>query len=654
MKYQNLTHYQTGVAVPLFSLNSIESCGCGEFADLKEFGLWAKDCGLDLIQLLPVNDSGEESSPYGARSAFALHPMYIRLQNVPGAEAYLHDIRQAAQKLNTPNRVQYPEVIRFKKKILRLIYTTHRDAIKKDKSLHNWINNNSWVKTYSVYCHLKEVYHEQSWTTWPKYQKPGHAQIDSLWARYYDQTLFHCYVQKLAEDQFLEAIASLEQNGIRLKGDIPILINEDSADVWSERRYFNRNLRAGAPPDMFSYTGQNWGFPCYDWKTLKRDNYSWWKDRLKQSSKFYHAFRIDHVLGFFRIWSISAHDHTGISGAFQPQRPIQTSDLVQAGIPLTTIQYLKTPSYERQWLESLSLNSNHIKSYFQPFENQRYKLNPDLVGEHSIYSLSESPELKESLLRVLRNRVFLASQNSDEYIPYWYWYQSPVFYSLPVHEQNALRNVIGQYEIAQNDLWKVNGNKLLAVLKEATDMLVCAEDLGAIPACVPEVLESLNILSLKIERWAREWHEHNQPYTKSYPFLSVCTSSCHDSSTLLGHWEESDFDRKFYREQTGIRIQDPARYPDVAYQVLKRLVKSDSLFCIIPLQDFLALSPLHLNANPTQDRINIPGTMGPHNWTWRSKSLTQRLREDQILCGQIRQLSIKRKSRFLKTGESPV
>jgi 4-alpha-glucanotransferase len=278
MHYGEISSYQTGVVVPLFSLRSKESIGIGEFLDLIPFGEWAKKCGLDLIQLLPVNDTGEESSPYSARSAFALNPVYIRLQEIKGAEEILGDkpAEENKQFAKQP-RIPYIEVVRYKRHALRMIFDKTRREILANEHFGKWLSQNAWVHPYAEFCALKTQNNEASWKEWQKKDKVKESDI-----------IFQKWMQWVAEEQFLKAVHKLNKLGIRLKGDIPILINEDSADVWHYPQFFNLENRAGAPPDMFCYTGQNWAFPTYKWENLEMENFGWWRARIRQAAKFYH------------------------------------------------------------------------------------------------------------------------------------------------------------------------------------------------------------------------------------------------------------------------------------------------------------------------------------------------------------------------------
>lgn len=652
MRYGDISFFQTGVALPLFSLRSENSIGIGEFLDLIPFAKWAHTCNLNLIQILPVNDTGEESSPYSARSAFALNPVYINLQVIDGSSEYALEISETQKRYAENTRVAYREIALWKRSVLRKIFEDSYSSLEKNEALLKWIEVNAWLKPYAVYCVLKAKNKEASWRFWKSNQDPTPAFIEMFWNKNKKEVLFQAWMQFVAEAQFRLAALEISKLDIRLKGDIPILINEDSADVWCDRNFFSLDDRAGAPPDMFSYAGQNWGFPTYRWDEIAKDDYRWWRNRLAQASKFYHAYRIDHVLGFFRIWSVPQKEVTGILGYFNPSIPISFQVLEASGFKRETIEYLTRPNYSKDQLwEFFGENTDKVISLCfteLSLSPGRYRLCSDFESEKAILALNEERSIKDALLKVYWNRVFLPGFSSENFFPYWYWYEQPVLFTLPQSEQEKLKSIIRENASAQEVLWEENALRLLGNFVSETDMLVCAEDLGAVPRSVPSVLSKLNIFSLRVERWARNWDAPYSPYyeMEDYPRMSVCTASTHDSSTLLGLWKEKDFDRGFYWQHAHLPGDPPEDLkPSHVKDILRNLFKSNSLFCIPVIQDLLALSSLWIPENPDEERVNIPGTIGSHNWSYRLPCTIDELLNASSLNAQIRSLVDERKNR---------
>jgi len=405
---------------------------------------------------------------------------------------------------------------------------------------------------------------------------------------------------------------------------------------------------------MFCYSGQNWAFPTYKWDNLEKENFSWWKARIKQAEKFYHAYRIDHVLGFFRIWVVPEREYTGILGNFIPSIPIYMNDLLQAGIPKETVHYLTSPNFGEEQLNDWFGNYTEEakRKYFAPLQGSpgRYVLCDEYRCERVIMALEEEQFIKDALLNVYWDRIFTPSSTDEILWPYWYWYNAPVLHTLPEHEINIIRDVIKSNEAKQEDLWSKNGRKLLNVLAKEADMLVCAEDLGAVPKCVPGVLEDLNILALRVERWTRDWKREGSPYVplSEYPRLSVCTTSNHDSSTILGSWHEHDFDKDFYWKYMGQSGNAPAVLSAGHVKlIIENVFKTNSLLTIVPLQDFMALSQKFIPENPDEDRVNVPGTIGPQNWSWKMPCLLEDLLKEDELNSKIAELARVRKERNL-------
>ncbi|MBR2074185.1 MAG: 4-alpha-glucanotransferase, partial [Fibrobacter sp.] len=332
--------------------------------------------------------------------------------------------------------------------------------------------------------------------------------------------------------------------------------------------------------------------------------------------------------------------------------PLTLERLQAAGFKQESLEYLRKPNYSvdqlRQFLEGDTERLLPVCFKTLYGTTDRYILKDEFLSEKAILGLSEPQEIKDKLLKVYWNRVFVPTGDEHTFYPYWYWYNAPVLFTLPEYEQQKLHEIIGENEAAQNALWEANATKLLSVLAKETDMLVCAEDLGSVPRCVPAVLKKLNILSLRIERWARNWDAPYSPYyaMEEYPRLSVCTTSCHDTSTLRGLWKEPDFDRAFYWSHAGLPGNAPEELtPTVVRNILAHVFSANSLLCILPVQDYFALSPALSECAPEEERVNIPGTVGGKNWTYRLPCSVEDLAKNNFLCSEIRKLVDARKRR---------
>ncbi len=309
-----------GFVIPLFSLHSAKSCGIGEYTDLFPLIEWCHSVGFDIIQFLPLNDTGLGTSPYSALSAFALHPIYLGLASLPYLEHSVELQEELKNLQNQPHqfRVNYPEVWKNKKRFLRQYAQELGSRIFETQSYQEFCDQSSWLKVFAVFKTLKTVYEWKSWEEWPtELHHPNPLLIDQLCEKYKDEVSLHSLIQYLCHQQLHAAKTHADTHQVKLMGDIPILICRDSADVWFHRDLFDLNYSAGAPPDYFNSEGQNWGFPLYNWKRISELNFSWWIERLQIASNYYHLYRIDHIVGFFRIWAID-HGKTGKEGVFMP------------------------------------------------------------------------------------------------------------------------------------------------------------------------------------------------------------------------------------------------------------------------------------------------------------------------------------------------
>ncbi|MDR2923262.1 MAG: 4-alpha-glucanotransferase, partial [Treponema sp.] len=351
MEKQTTSKRLLGVVTPVGALRSKDSMGVGEFPDLADFAHVCKKMKLGLIQLLPVNDTGYESSPYSSLTAFGLHPLYLRIEDMeeykdasPQVKTMIADARQ---KFGNAPRFSHYQILKAKMEILQELYASHKSEIiqKTEGGLAAWIDQNSWVREYAVYRRLKEENNGKSWKEWPDHHTVSTADIEALWndEKLREQHLFWAWLQEALDKQFSKAAKEISASGIVLEGDLPILMNEDSCDVWAHPEYFNQELSAGAPPDMYSPEGQNWGFPIYNWEAQEKDNYAWWRRRLSVAGKYYQAYRIDHVLGFFRIWASSRRDYSSTLGRYIPYTPITSGDLKNLGFDKGRIRWISQP-----------------------------------------------------------------------------------------------------------------------------------------------------------------------------------------------------------------------------------------------------------------------------------------------------------------------
>jgi 4-alpha-glucanotransferase len=402
---------------------------------------------------------------------------------------------------------------------------------------------------------------------------------------------------------------------------------------------------------MFSPDGQNWGFPVYDWESLGREGYRWWKDRLRQAGKFFHAFRIDHVLGFFRIWRIPQGEVTGLLGRFSPSSGLARTELEAMGFDKGRLQWLSVPHGSGAEIASAHVAGTYLKRIGS---EDLYNLAPEYDSESALRALDEPAAVKSFLLSLHSNRTLLAD-GPEMYYPAWYLETKKGFQSLSGDEKKSLKDLVGRRRRESEEGWERTGRTLLSVIKDATDMLVCAEDLGDVPRCVPRVLDGLGILGLRIVRWAREYEKtppgRQAPFTppSRYPLLSVCTPSVHDTSTIRGWWEEDPVERELFFDSLGENGACPARMtPELLEKIMGHCGRARSLLCMFQVQDLLDLDEPLWDPDPKAGRVNVPGTVNEENWTWRMPLAVEELSQRSALGVKIRALTSARKKRPLE------
>jgi len=653
-----------GAAIPVGALRTKNGIGVGEFYDLCDFAVLCKKMKVGLIQILPVNDTGFESSPYASLSAFALHPLYLRIEELDEFNktdtSIKKMIKAAKEKFESKSRFSHYLVLKEKINIFRIIYKNNKTDIDKDAkngTLAEWIKQNLWVKEYAVYRRLKEFNEEKSWREWKEYRNASAADIEKLWndAGLWEEHIFWVWLQMALDKQFSAVAGKLEEAGIVLEGDLPIMMNEDSCDVWAHPELFNKELSAGAPPDMYSPDGQNWGFPIYNWDNHEKDNFAWWRKRLAVAEKYYGAYRIDHVLGFFRIWASSPIDYSSALGRFVPNMPITSGDLKKLGFDKSRARWVSKPhiptgeiwdALKNNW-GSPCTNEDVAPEATKIFSKALERVNSEELwlfkksvrGEKDIDALELHPAARNYLLAKWKDRLFLEYEKG-KYSPVWLYKKTTAYLSLNQAEKKALEDLLEKRNKKSEKIWKDLGLKLLSVLVESSKILPCAEDLGAVPDCVPKVLLKLKILGLRVVRWLTDLKAEGEPFIsfEKYPQLSVCTPAVHDTSTVREWWEK-EADQKKFSGFLGVPSLPKIYNPGTAKIILSRSASARSRFRVFQIQDILHLSNNWYSGNPADERINVPGTVSDFNWTYRLPAPIHELAKDKELILAVKEIS---------------
>lgn len=626
----------SGVCVPVSALRTKETAGWGEFECLVQLGQWTRKCGLQVVQILPINDTGGDPSPYMARSSLALNPVYTNVRDVlefEGIEAArTTEYVQFVKDIKAAESPSYSFVLEKKLAFLRQFYTSH--ILEESPKLQAWIKKNAWIRPYAVFCVLKDTYNHVAWHTWPELENPNKASVKNFWTNNQKPCLFYAWLQYHLDRQLSAVVKKLDAMGVALKGDMPIMLDKESVDVWYHRSLFHLDRSAGAPPDQFSREGQLWGFPCHNWQAHQDDNFTWWKTRLASIDRYFKYVRLDHILGFFRIWTIPQEYLRGSFGYFAPSAAIQEQDLIDLGFNQEMQTWLTFPHIRlEQAKELFGPRFARVREYFDELDNgMLLRLKSALLADTAISGLDLSDTLKRNLLEVSHNRCLL--KVGEDYHALWYYRDSLAYNGISSQDREKLEQLLERKRQENNSIWENQARLTLGILSSHTKAIICAEDVGAIPESLPRVLTDLKIMRLNVARWSRYWNEAGMPWMKpnQYPELSVATLSVHDSSTQREWWETENDDKPGFLDSLKLprELANEPYNVELALAVVHTfLINANSRLVILSIQDYLSLCEQYREVDAAQERINIPGSVAPLNWHYKVKPPLEELLSDK-------------------------
>ena len=548
-----------GTVVPVFSLRSEGSFGVGDFGDLKLMIEWCDKTCQRILQVLPINDTTithtwQDSYPYNSISIYALHPQYCDLRQLPSIkdEVKRQEMEARRQELNALPQIDYEQMMTAKMEYLRIVFAQEWSAVQRRDGYKKFFEQNKeWLVPYAAFCYYRDIYGTAEFGKWPVGATLSATQKSTFKGK--KELQFWYYVQYNLDLQMRAAHAYARAHRVILKGDIPIGISRDGVEAWVEPKYFNLNGQAGAPPDPFSADGQNWGFPTYNWDEMLKDGCQWWVRRFRKMAEYFDAYRIDHVLGFFRIWEIPVPEKSGLMGQFAPALGMSRDEIEGYGVLFNEGLFLVDHKRSDRWHPRIAVQ--YQEAYAQLSEEQKHNFNR------------------------LYNDYFYRRNNQ-------FWYQEAM--------------------------------KKLPRLTQATRMLVCAEDLGMVPDCVPWVMNELRILSLEIQSMPKD-SKYRFGRLSHNPYRSVCTISTHDMPTLRQWWDEDpERTQDYYGASTLHRSGDaPHPLPGwLAKDIVSRHLTSPSMLCLLSLQDWLSIDEKLRLPDPNAERINIPANPR-HYWRYR-------------------------------------
>lgn len=634
-----------GSVIPVFSLRSEKSFGVGDLGDLHMLVDWVKKTNQHIIQVLPMNDTRTtgtwmDSYPYSAISTYALHPMYISISLLGDLNnpARMDFYKRKQEELNELNAVDYEAVVKYKTDYCREYFLQEGQSILSSAEFKDFFSqNDSWLMPYAAYCYFKEQYGTSDFTCWKDHSVFDKSAVRSLCAvnsKAYPEISFSYFLQFILHTQFKEVSEYARKNGVVLKGDLPIGVNRTSIEAWTEPRYFNMNGQAGAPPDDFSVTGQNWQFPTYNWNAMEKDDFDWWKRRFRKLSDYFDCFRIDHILGFFRIWEVPQEYVQGLCGHFNPALPFTKGELEQYGLIFNESRFT-TPHINRRYLPELfGEHADEVEgTYLAQSSSNHFVLKSFCDSQRKIEHLFAgktdpvSQQIKNGLFTIANEVLFLRDpREKEKYHPRISASQSYIYRELNTTDRYAFDQLYWHFFYHRhNEFWKAQAFKHLTPLVSCTDMLVCGEDLGMIPDSVPDVMNKLQIFSLEIERMPKTaQREFSDMF--NLPYHSVCTTSTHDMTPLRNWWKEDrEKIQRYYNNVLLYKGEAPEECSaEIASQIVANHLATRSMLTIIPLQDWFAMDDAIKRKDIESERINVPANP-MHYWRYRMHVTLEKL-----------------------------
>lgn len=630
-----------GVAIPVFSLRSAEGCGVGEFADLKAMGDWAASTGMKMLQILPINDTTSsrtwtDSYPYSAISVFALHPLYLRLDEMSYPLPDGTSIAMEKLRLNALKQVDYEAVMDVKWRVSREIFDASHDAILRDKAFLAFLKRNrDWVIDYAVFSVKRDEHGTADFSEWGEWAQHEAAKAEALSIS--TDVMYYVWLQYELDRQLTDAVDHLHSVGVALKGDLPIGVDRDSVDAWVAPHLFRMDTQAGAPPDAFAVKGQNWGFPTYDWDEMKKDGYAWWRARFGKLSRYFDAYRIDHILGFFRIWQVPVEHIEGIMGWFEPAIAVRLEEFAERGIAFDYDRFCKPFIRDTMLHETFCEFETGVRQDFLIDHGLGcYGLKPEFSTQRGIAEFfaklgpgdwANKDWIRRALMDLVSEVLFFEVPGSfgTEFHPRMSMPDTRSFMALDEDDQWRVKQLyVDYFHRRQEGFWEAKAMERLPAMRAASEMLLCGEDLGMVPACVPGVMRELGMLSLEIQRWPKaDGIEFGHP--AQAPYMSVVSTGTHDMATLRGWWREDERVRaRFAWEMFGMAFPEKELSGEMAGRIITQHMHSPAMWAVFPLQDLLAMDESLRSNDIEGERINIPA-ITPFYWRWRMEMGVEQL-----------------------------
>lgn len=638
------TQKKAGILIPIFSLRSKEGFGVGDFADLFLLTDFAEKTGFSLIQFLPVYDTSvtktwRDSYCYSVLSMFALHPIYLRIEKafskIP--EDILNEIRIHKDIFNGLEEVDYEGVYENKITICKKLYPLQEKCSDCKRFVEE---NNDWLPGYAVFSVLRDFFRTSDFSLWGEYRIGSKKVILEVCSKYQEEVDFYYFLQFHLHQQFKEASEYAKSKGILFKGDFPVGVHVHSVETWMTPDLFVLQRRVGAPPDYFNKKGQNWDFPAYNWPEVKKSSYHWFVRRLQHMEKYFKLVRIDHILGYFRFWEISERYSRGVLGYFNPSLSIPLENIPQ-DVARYCAPYINDVILDKYFGVRKSFVT---EIFFDKLEKDRYCFKSIYQKQQAIDLVKDlSEEEREFIHELYENVVLLQDLDKESvFYPRMGFENTASFLLLDEKEKEHCKNLSKIYfSEEEEELWKIEGLEKLKYFQEGTSMEICAEDLGMIPNCAEEVLQNVGFLRLHIQRMPKKEGEEFSAFS-DYEYLSVCSPSNHDTSTLRMWWlEDREKTQRFYRAILKGEGEAPLILTEsLCEKIIQMHLESASKWAIFLMQDLLAMSPGLKRKEFEKERINDPA-INPFYWRWRLHKTLEDLLAEEFFTSFLYELVLK-------------
>ncbi|MFH0762733.1 MAG: 4-alpha-glucanotransferase [Candidatus Omnitrophota bacterium] len=554
---------RAGVLVPLFSVYSRNSQGIGDLSDLRLVIEWLAATRQSVLQLLPMNEAGSLFCPYDALSSFALEPAYLSLKDISSFK--INSISGEIENLKKlfpcgKAHVDYS----LKKSKMRLLWEIYaREGEYNFGNLKRFRQDNVyWLADFALFKALKDYHSGRAWWEWEdKYKRRDSAALDEFRKAHEREISFQAWVQWLLYEQFraVKKFAGLKK--ILLKGDLPLLVSRDSADVWAHPEFFKLDFTAGAPPDMYCAKGQRWGMPPYNWDKIAGNGYRYLEEKLKFAEEFYDILRVDHVVGLFRIWSIpydEPAESQGLKGAFDPAdeaaweahgRNLLSVILASTKMLLCAEDLGTIPPGCPKVLHELGIPGNDVQRWTKDWDKTHDFLEPQAYRRLSV--------------------AMLSSHDTANWPAWW--------------ESEA------------------------GTVDEAFFMSKCKER-GIDFSAIKEKLFNPELSFRGRLRWLDSVNSVEL-------FLAVLGKKKEEVKDFIKIYQDTFGEKEKLWKQ--LKIKGPMREksdPEILRQALRISLESRALFCINTLVDWLYLAGVW-EGDPHRYRINTPGTISTNNWS---------------------------------------